>query len=441
MDRTGLIKVKNSMREMLNRAARLAPLVGLVGILGPAQDAAAGDYEGSPKVAQFVGEMTRDYGFAGEQLIDVFREVERKQAILDAISRPAERVKTWKDYGPMFLTSARIARGVDFWRQHEAALARAEQEYGVPAQVIVAIIGVETFFGRNTGNYRVMDALSTLSFDYPPRADFFRKELREFLLLAREQQIDPLTIKGSYAGAMGLPQFMPSSFRAYAVDFDGDGHINIWSDPDDAIGSVASYFKQHGWVAGEPVVSRATLRGDRAEEGLSPGIEPVKTVGELRALGWASHDALRDDLPVTAFRLDGDNGPEYWIGLKNFYAITRYNRSVMYAMAVHQLSDLLVQARGSSNASIVDAHINQGFGLRSTGPFGCQLHLYDQSFATAGQCHPLETGPGYQPCPQGRCAVVGCGCLAHPRCHADPAQWPIQSQPLHGVGQDLLPAE
>lgn len=246
----------------------------------------------------------------------------------------------------MFLTDARIARGVDFWRQHEAVLARAEQEYGVPAQVIVSIIGVETFFGRNTGSYRVIDALSTLGFDYPPRAEFFRKELREFLLLAREEQVDPLTLKGSYAGAMGLPQFMPSSFRAYAVDFDGDGHINIWTNADDAIGSVASYFKRHGWEAGQPVVSLAEVRGDQVDEGLTTGIEPTKTVGELRALGWSSHDALRDDMPVTAFRLEGANGPEYWMGLKNFYAITRYNRSVMYAMAVHQLSEQLVQARG-----------------------------------------------------------------------------------------------
>ncbi len=335
------------MQSMRNWATRYVPWVGLVGILGSSQHAAAGDYEGSPQVAQFVGEMTRDYGFAGEQLMGVFREVERKQSILDAISRPAEKVKSWKDYRPIFITDARIARGVDFWRQHEVALARAEQEYGVPASVIVSIIGVETFFGRNTGNYRVIDALSTLAFDYPARADFFRKELREFLLMSREEQLDPLTIKGSYAGAMGLPQFMPSSFRAYAVDFDGDGHINIWSDPDDAIGSVASYFQRHGWVAGEPVVSQATVRGDQADSGLSPGIDPVKTVGELRALGWSSHDALRDDMPVTAFRLDGANGPEYWIGLKNFYAITRYNRSVMYAMAVHQLADLLVQARGN----------------------------------------------------------------------------------------------
>ncbi|KHL71999.1 lytic transglycosylase, partial [Pseudomonas putida] len=217
------------MQAVRNWAARFAPWFGAVGLFAAVQQAHAGDYDGSPQVVEFVGEMSRDYGFASEQLMGVFREVQRKQSILDAISRPAERVKPWKDYRPMFITDARIARGVDFWRQHEAVLARAEQEYGVPAQYIVAIIGVETFFGRNTGNYRVIDALSTLGFDYPPRAEFFRKELREYLLLSREEQLDPLTLKGSYAGAMGLPQFMPSSFRNYAVDFDGDGHINIWN--------------------------------------------------------------------------------------------------------------------------------------------------------------------------------------------------------------------
>lgn len=346
MDCTGLKKVKNFMQAVRNWAARFAPWFGAVGLFAAVQQAHAGDYDGSPQVVEFVGEMSRDYGFASEQLMGMFREVQRKQSILDAISRPAERVKPWKDYRPMFITDARIARGVDFWRQHEAVLARAEQEYGVPAQYIVAIIGVETFFGRNTGNYRVIDALATLGFDYPPRAEFFRKELREYLLLSREEQLDPLTLKGSYAGAMGLPQFMPSSFRNYAVDFDGDGHINIWNNPDDAIGSVASYFKEHGWVAGQGVVSRAQVSGARADEGLTTGIEPVKTVAELQALGWSSHDALRGDLPVTAFRLEGASGPEYWLGLKNFYAITRYNRSVMYAMAVHQLSEQLVQARG-----------------------------------------------------------------------------------------------
>ncbi|GLK91834.1 lytic murein transglycosylase B [Pseudomonas turukhanskensis] len=328
-------------------ATRTAHLASLAGICGFAQQAPAAGYEGSPQVAEFVAEMTRDYGFAGEQLVNLFREVERKQSILDAISRPAEKVKTWAEYRPIFITDRRINQGVEFWKQHEAALARAEKEYGVPAQVIVAIIGVETSYGANTGSYRVIDALSTLGFDYPPRADFFRKELKQFLLLAREQQVDPLTLKGSYAGAMGMPQFMPSSFRAYAVDFDGDGHINIWNDPDDAIGSVASYFKRHGWVTGEAVVSVAQISGEQAEEGLTVGLDPVKTIGELRAMGWSSHEAVRDDVSVIAFRLDGEAGPEYWLGLPNFYVITRYNRSAMYAMAVHQLSDLIVQARGT----------------------------------------------------------------------------------------------
>ncbi len=331
------------LREWAVRGVHWVGLAGAIGFGGAAQ---AGDYDGSPQVAQFVGEMTRDYGFADEQLLSLFQDVERKQSILDAISRPAERVKPWKDYRPIFLTDARIKRGVEFWNQNAEALARAERDYGVPAQYIVAIIGVETFFGRNTGNYRVMDALSTLAFDYPPRADFFRKELKQFLLLAREQQVDPLGLNGSYAGAMGLPQFMPSSFRAYAVDFDGDGHINIWTDPTDAIGSVASYFKQHGWQAGEPVVSQAELSMDSAQDAITQGLEPQMNLGQLRAAGWRTHDVLRDDLKVTAIRFEGADGPEYWVGLPNFYVITRYNRSAMYAMAVHQLAGEIVRARG-----------------------------------------------------------------------------------------------
>lgn len=319
----------------------------MAGILGAAggQTALAADYQG-PNVDEFVAEMTRDYGFASEQLLDLFAQAERKQAILDAISRPAERVKPWKEYRPIFITDSRIAQGVDFWRQNEEALARAEQVYGVPAEVIVAIIGVETFYGRNTGNYRVIDALSTLGFDYPPRQPFFRQQLKEFLLLAREEQVDPLTLKGSYAGAMGLPQFMPSSFRAYAVDFDDDGRIDIWNNPVDAIGSAASYFKQHGWTSGEPVVARAEVDGERVAEGLSPGLDPVKSVAELRELGWNVNSPVADDTAVTAFRLEGVDGEEYWLGLPNFYVITRYNRSVMYAMAVHQLSEALAAARG-----------------------------------------------------------------------------------------------
>ena len=309
--------------------------------------AQAGDYEGNPQVQSFIESMTHDYGFASEQLTAQLAQVERKQAILDAISRPAERVKPWKEYRPIFLTQARIDKGLKFWADNSEALARAEREYGVPAQIIAAIIGVETFYGGNAGNWRVIDALSTLCFDYPPRAAFFCRELKEFFLLAREEQLDPLQLKGSYAGAMGLGQFMPSSFRAYAVDFDNDGHINIWTNPTDAIGSVASYFQRHGWQAGQPVVSRAEVRGDYAK-GLTEGLEPALNLGQLRALGWASHDALRDDLKVTAFRFDGAQGEEFWIGLPNFYVITRYNRSNMYAMAVYQLSEALRAGRGKT---------------------------------------------------------------------------------------------
>lgn len=334
----------NNSMHTLRKWARLAA-AGLLGALAAAPGV-AGAYENAAQVDAFVAEMSREHGFAEAPLRAMFATVERKQAILDAISRPAERVKPWKEYRPIFITDARIAQGVAFWKQHADTLARAEREYGVPAQVIVAIIGVETFFGRNTGNWRVMDALATLGFDYPPRADFFRKELREFLLLTREQQVDPLSLKGSYAGAMGLPQFMPSSFRAYAVDFDRDGHIDIWSNPVDAIGSVASYFQRHGWVAGDPVVTRADVAGLRFAEGLTQGLEPVKSVGDLRQLGWTPQDAVEDNYAVTAFRLEGAHGDEFWMGLPNFYVITRYNRSVMYAMAVHQLSEALLLQRG-----------------------------------------------------------------------------------------------
>lgn len=335
-----MTRVQNLNQVMRSWGVAMMALLGMA-----AQAQAAGEYQGSPKVAEFVAEMTRDHGFASEQLTVLFDQVERKQAILDAISRPAEKVKPWKDYRPIFITEARISKGVDFWSQHADALARAEKEYGVPAQIIVAIIGVETFYGGNTGSWRVLDALSTLCFDYPPRAEFFCQQLREFLLLAREQQVEPLSRTGSYAGAMGLPQFMPGSFRAYAVDFDGDGHIDIWNNPVDAIGSVASYFKRHGWVAGEPVVSRAQVKGEQADTGLTVGLDPVKNVGQLRALGWTSGDVLRDDIPVTAFRFDGAEGAEYWMGLPNFYVITRYNRSTMYSMAVYQLSNELLARR------------------------------------------------------------------------------------------------
>lgn len=327
---------------------QMKSLVAGLGLALAATHAVAQDdsYAKHSLTAPFIAEMNEESGFLSEPLQALFANAERKQAILDAISRPAERVKLWKEYRPIFITQSRIDKGVEFWDKNAEALKRAEEEYGVPAEVIVAIIGVETIYGGNTGSYRVIDALSTLAFDYPPRAPFFRQQLKEFLMLTREEQVDPLSLKGSYAGAMGLPQFMPGSFRAYAVDFDNDGRIDIWQNPTDAVGSVANYFIKHGWQPGEKVVVRADIKeASVAEKGLSDSLDPKITVKELKELGWKPRTELDDDTEVTAFRLDAEKDTEYWIGLANFHAITRYNRSVMYAMAVNELAELLAAKR------------------------------------------------------------------------------------------------
>lgn len=317
----------------------------MISLLGVSVTASSADYDQSPTVEAFIDDLTTNNGFAKEQLVAVFKEVKKQQAILDLIARPAEKAKLWKEYQPIFLTQQRIDQGVEFWQKNEEALARAEKEYGVPAQIIVAIIGVETFYGRNMGSWPVMDALTTLSFDYPPRSDFFTRQLKEYLLMTREQQLNPLELKGSYAGAMGMAQFMPGSFRAYAVDFDNDGHIDIWTNPTDAIGSVANYFKEHGWKTNEPVVLQAKVKGDKVASGLSKGLELDQTIGKLNKLGWSIPDKLPNNTPVMAFRLDGEKGGEYWVGLMNFQVITRYNRSVMYSLVVYQLSEQIFAAK------------------------------------------------------------------------------------------------
>ncbi|MDY0250762.1 MAG: lytic murein transglycosylase B [Pseudomonas sp.] len=327
---------------------RMKSLVACLGLTLAVTHASAQEesYAQHPLTGSFIEEMSSEFGFLREPLQAIFADAARKQVILDAISRPAERVKQWKDYQPIFITQSRVDKGLEFWANNQEALARAEQEYGVPAEFIVAIIGVETIYGGNTGNYRVIDALSTLAFDYPPRAPFFRQQLKEYLLLTREEQVNPLSLKGSYAGAMGLPQFMPGSFRAYAVDFDNDGHIDIWKNPTDAVGSVANYFIKHGWQPGQEVVVRADLENiTAAEKGLSDSLDPKITVQQLQALGWVPRTPLDAKEKVTAFRLEAEQNNEYWLGLANFHAITRYNRSVMYAMAVNELAELLTAAR------------------------------------------------------------------------------------------------
>jgi membrane-bound lytic murein transglycosylase B len=305
----------------------------------------SGGYASDPQVQMFINEMVARHGFSRQELEKVFGQAQRNDTILEAMSKPAEKKLAWYEYRKIFLTQSRIDGGVAFWNQHAEALAQAEKAYGVDAQVIVAIIGVETRYGGNTGKYRVLDALSTLAFDYPPRSAFFRSELEQYLLLARADHIDLLSTTGSYAGAMGYGQFMPSSYQRYAVDFDQDGKRDLWDSPMDIVGSVANYLHEHGWNPGATVTVRASVTGTRYESVLEKGMKPEIPVGELRADGITASKPLPNDTLAALISLDQENGPEYWLGLNNFYVITRYNHSPLYAMAVYQLSEEIRQAR------------------------------------------------------------------------------------------------
>lgn len=319
-----------------------------------ASASAVADYSQHPLAAEFVNEMVQKHGFSASEVNLWLSKAEKRQPILDSIARPAEKSKTWKEYRPIFIVPLRIANGVNFWNENRAALARAEKEFGVPAEIIVAIIGVETNYGKNTGNWYVIDALTTLAFDYPPRAPFFRSELVNYLILTREQKHNPLEFKGSYAGAMGYGQFMPSSYRNFAVDFSGDGFTDIWNNPTDAIGSIANYFKKHGWEQGKPVVIPAKLKQAReqvsANESFNKVVQPAVTVSEWKKIGIVPTARVAARTPVMAIEFDGVNGFEYWMGLQNFYTITRYNRSPMYAMAVYDLSQDIKVAMKKSGA-------------------------------------------------------------------------------------------
>lgn len=332
------------LRPRAGLAGALKRVAAVVLCVGCSAALAAG-YADHPSAKEFIATMEKEHGFSSAELESWLSKAQKQQSILDAIARPAEKTKTWGEYRKIFVTSARTDKGVEFWQQNEEALARAEAQYGVPAEIIVAIIGVETRYGQHMGGYRVLDALATLAFDYPPRSPFFTKELGQFLLLTREQQRDPLSLKGSYAGAMGYGQFMPSSYRAYAADFDDDGFIDIWENRTDAIGSVANYFVRHGWVAGQPVVVPARAAADHDKAVINDSLRPLHTVASLKAKGFTPVVPQPDDSAATAIELEGDKGIEHWMGLNNFYTITRYNHSRLYAMAVYQLSQEILQAK------------------------------------------------------------------------------------------------
>ena len=290
-----------------------------------------------PDIKAFIDSMVERHDYDGAKLREILGAAEKKRSIIDLISKPAERTLTWGDYRPIFITRARIRAGAEFWREHRDILEDISERNGVPIEILVGIIGVETYFGRITGGHRVIDALTTLAFYYPPRSKFFRKELEQFLLLVREEGMTATDAVGSYAGAMGRPQFMPSSFRAYAVDSTGDGKRDIWNNWADVAGSIANYFNAHGWRAGEEVVAPATLSARWNGTLPKNKLKAEETVRSLSDMGVVFSTTLPNEAAGQLLSLEGADGDELWVGFHNFFVITRYNRSVMYALAVHQL--------------------------------------------------------------------------------------------------------
>lgn len=306
-----------------------------------------GDFANNPAAEQFINKMVSKHGFDPQQLHEILSQAKRLDYVLRLMDRqaptgpaPVGPNGAWLRYKKQFITPDNVQNGVAFWNQYEDALNRAWQVYGVPPEIIVGIIGVETRWGRVMGKTRILDALATLSFNYPRRAEYFSSELETFLLMARDEQDDPLELKGSFAGAMGYGQFMPSSYKKLAVDFNGDGHINLW-DPVDAIGSVANYFKANGWVKGDPVAIPASGQAP----GLANGFKTKYSVSQLVAAGLTPQQPVGNHQQVSLLRLDIGTGYEYWYGLPNFYTITRYNASTHYAMAVWQLGQAVSLAR------------------------------------------------------------------------------------------------
>jgi membrane-bound lytic murein transglycosylase B len=303
--------------------------------------ACAQEFHQRADVKAFVSEIAVRHQFDEQSLLDLFAKVHNKEDVLRYIApAPVTMKKNWAVYRSRFLDQLRIQEGVKFWRRHESEIARASQVYGVPAEVIVGIIGVETIYGRNTGSYRVMDALTTIAFNHPRRAEFFRKELESFLVLTRANKLEPLTVLGSYAGAIGLPQFMPSSILRYAVDFDGNGSIDLRNSPVDAIGSVAKFLADHGWVEGRLATYAMRMEADaKLEEPLRADILPQFSAAQLKEYGIHASSDTPDDETLALIELpNGDAPSSYTLGTKNFYVITRYNRSSFYAMAVLDLA-------------------------------------------------------------------------------------------------------
>ncbi|MEH6626110.1 MAG: lytic murein transglycosylase B [Motiliproteus sp.] len=335
-------------KSIVKQRGATATAVAIALILStlPACAAKSTGYADNPKAKVFIDKMVNQ-GFERAYLQQLIAGAQRQESILKAIAKPAERRLNWGQYRKIFLGKKRIQQGVEFWDKHADTLNAASEKYGVAPEIIVAIIGVETRYGRHAGKYRVLDALATLSFDYPPRSTFFTGQLEQLLLLSKEEKLDSTQLKGSYAGAMGYGQFIPSSYRHYAVDFDGDGQRDILSNPVDAIGSVANYFKQHGWNQGDPVTVTASVAKNVDSKVFNANLKPEKTLAEWKSLGVVAvqEPGVSDKTVATAMKMKIEEREEHWLGLHNFYVITRYNHSRLYAMAVYQLSQEIIAAR------------------------------------------------------------------------------------------------
>lgn len=319
-----------SLRFLLS----LSLLVGLPGLTGASDDAQR----------SFADRVAREHGLERDRVQGMLDDAQHRDAIIEAISSPAEALP-WHRYREIFVTDERAQEGAQFQARHAETLDRVAAEYGVDPDIITAILGIETRYGEHRGEHRVLDALVTLGFDYPPRASFFRDELEEFLVLAEAEGLDPRSVRGSYAGAMGIPQFIASSYRHYAVDGDGDGRRDLLESVPDAIASVANYLSEHGWRQNDPIATPARLgEGAEPEPLLADGMRLNTTVGALREAGIEPRADYSDDATALLLELDGDDGTEYWVGRHNFRVITRYNHSPLYALAAVQLADAIEAA-------------------------------------------------------------------------------------------------
>ncbi|MDH3318499.1 MAG: lytic murein transglycosylase B [Betaproteobacteria bacterium] len=338
---------------MSARHLLLALLLAALATTARAEEEAPESYALRADVAGFIHDLVERHAFDADELRLVFSRARREDAVLAAMRAQPRQADSWHAYRSLFVNERHVRAGLEFWREQRKPLARARSAYGVPEEIIVAIIGIETFYGRNTGRWRVIDALATLAFDYPPRALFFRKELENYLLFVRQLELDVFSVKGSYAGAIGIPQFMPGSYLRYAVDFDGDGNIDLRGNAADAVGSVANFLQRHGWQRGAPVQRGARITGEGFESLVAADPLPQHTLEELAGAGVEVRGApLPADTRAALLRLETPEQPaDFRVGLQNFYVLTRYNRSLFYALSVAELAEQLRAARGKARAA------------------------------------------------------------------------------------------